>query len=124
VPVIDLFHAAPDFNIRAAAYLLPAYVTSFLRARFLCVVDLGVGARRLLCSRPTGAKVGPDNGLFEMVARARMRLPRDPLAAAADVRQPTDATGCAGGARLARGDADSEPAGYFDRRSQSRHGAR
>ena len=29
VPVIDLFHAVPDFNIRAAAYLLPAYVHEF-----------------------------------------------------------------------------------------------
>src|SRR3990167_7423649 len=54
VPVIDLFHAVPDFNIRAAAYLLPAYVHEFPPGTvFVCVVDPGVGgARRALVCRP------------------------------------------------------------------------
>ena len=29
VPVIDLFHAVPNYDIRAAAYLLPAFVPEF-----------------------------------------------------------------------------------------------
>jgi len=72
VPVIDLFHAVPDFNIRAAAYLLPAYVHEFPPGTvFVCVVDPGVGgARRPLMLKADGRwYVGPDNGLFEMVKR-------------------------------------------------------
>lgn len=72
VPVIDLFHAVPDFNIRAAAYLLSAYIHEFpLGTVFVCVVDPGVGgARRPLMLKADGCwYVGPDNGLFEMVKR-------------------------------------------------------
>ena len=72
VPVIDLFHAVPDFNIRAAAYLLPAYVHEFPPGTiFLCIVDPGVGSvRRPLMLKADGRwYVGPDNGLFEMVKR-------------------------------------------------------
>ena len=72
VPVIDLFHSVPDFNIRAGAYLLPAYARDFPPDTiFVCVVDPGVGGNR----RPIMLKadkrwyVGPDNGLFEMVRR-------------------------------------------------------
>ena len=72
VPVIDLFHAVPDFNIRAAAYLLPAYIHEFPPGTvFVCVVDPGVGgARRPLMLKADGRwYLGPDNGLFEMVKR-------------------------------------------------------
>lgn len=72
VPVIDLFHCVPDFNIRAAAYLLPAYTRDFPPDTvFVCVVDPGVGGDR----RPVMLRadkrwyVGPDNGLLEMVKR-------------------------------------------------------
>jgi len=72
VAVIDLFHSVPDFNVRAGAYLLPAYMREFpVGAIFVCVVDPGVGGER----RPVLLKadghwfVGPDNGLFEMVQR-------------------------------------------------------
>src|SRR3989344_3756007 len=72
VPVIDLFHSVPDFNIRAGAYLLPAYARDFPPgAIFVGVVDPGVGSAR----RPVMLKadnrwyVGPDNGLFEIVQR-------------------------------------------------------
>ena len=72
VPVIDLFHAVPDFNIRAAAYLLPAYVHEFPPGTvFVCVVDPGVGGARrpLMLKADDRWYVGPDNGLFEIVKR-------------------------------------------------------
>src|SRR3970040_69148 len=72
VPVIDLLHAVPDFNIRAATYLLPAYVHEFPRGSvFVCVVDPGVGSARqpLMLKADRRWYVGPDNGLFEMVQR-------------------------------------------------------
>ncbi len=72
VPVIDLFHAAPNYDIRAAAYLLPAFVEEFPpESVFVCVVDPGVGGTR----RPVMVRaferwfVGPDNGLFHILAR-------------------------------------------------------
>ena len=72
IPVIDLFHAAPNFDVRAAAYLLPAYVREFPPGTvFLCVVDPGVGgARRPVMLEADGCwYVGPDNGLFHVLAR-------------------------------------------------------
>jgi S-adenosylmethionine hydrolase len=125
VPVIDLFHAVPDFNVLAAAYLLPAYVHEFPPGTvFVCVVDPGVGgARQPLMLKADGRwYVGPDNGLFEIVKRRagececrviRWRPPR--LSASfhgRDLFAPV-------AAQLARGEMpDSEPAGYFpDRRS-------
>ena len=70
--VIDLFSNLPPFNVEAAAYLLPAYAAGFPPATvFLCVVDPGVGSAR----QPLMAKlddcwfVGPDNGLFGILAR-------------------------------------------------------
>jgi len=73
VPVVDLFADAPAFNPRAAAYLLAAYAVEFPRDTvFLCVVDPGVGMHR---RRPVIVEadgrwfVGPDNGLFHVVAR-------------------------------------------------------
>lgn len=72
VPVIDLFHAVPNFNIRAGAYLLPAYVREFPpETIFVCVVDPGVGGARrpILLRADRRWYVGPDNGLFEMVKR-------------------------------------------------------
>lgn len=116
VPVIDLFHAVPAFNIRAAAYLLPAYVRDFPPGTvFVCIVDPGVGgARQPIMLRAGGCwYVGPDNGLFEMVKRRagehecrviRWRPPR--LSASfhgRDLFAPV-------AARLARGEMpDSEP---------------
>ena len=71
-PVIDLLHTAPRFDVRASAHLLAAYVSAFpLGSIFLGVVDPGVGnAQR----RPVVMKiaqhwfVGPDNGLFQVLA--------------------------------------------------------
>ncbi len=72
VPVIDLFHDLPNFAIQASAYLLYAYCRDVpAGAVIMAVVDPGVGgARHALVLRAGGRiYVGPDNGLFEMVAR-------------------------------------------------------
>jgi S-adenosylmethionine hydrolase len=72
VPVIDLFTDLPAFNIRAGAYLLPAY-SQYLPAGTvcLCVVDPGVGGeRRALAVEVDGRWfVGPDNGLLSLIIR-------------------------------------------------------
>ncbi len=73
VPVVDLFVDAPAFQPRAAAYLLAAYALEFEPGTvFLCVVDPGVGdpERRAAAVKVDGRWfVGPDNGLFNVVAR-------------------------------------------------------
>lgn len=72
VPVIDLFHEVPRHDIRAAAYLLPAYTRGFPPgAVFVCVIDPGVGGERqaLLLKADHRWYVGPDNGLFQILAR-------------------------------------------------------
>ncbi len=71
--VIDLQHDAPTFNPRASAYLLASLI-DFLPsdALILAIVDPGVGsaARRPLLMKADGRYyVGPDNGLFNVVAR-------------------------------------------------------
>jgi len=72
VPVVDIFTDLPAFNIRAAAYLLPAY-SQYLPENnvCLCVVDPGVGtARRATVVQCDGRwYVGPDNGLFSILMR-------------------------------------------------------
>jgi len=71
--VIRLFVDAPSHNPRACAYLLAAYSSGFpQQAIFFTVVDPGVGS---FTDRPVILKidnqwfVGPDNGLFDIVAR-------------------------------------------------------
>ena len=71
VPVIELFNDAPTFDPLASSYLLAAYVNEFPAGTvFLCVVDPSVGgARKPVMMRVDGRWfVGPDNGLFEVVA--------------------------------------------------------
>ncbi len=83
VAVIDLFHDAPNHDVRAAAYLLPAYAQGFPPATvFVGVVDPGVGSERsaIVLNADHRWYVGPDNGLFEIVARrARSREWREIL---------------------------------------------
>ncbi len=70
-PIVDLFSDAPTYNAKACAYLLAAFVDEFpLDSVFLCVVDPGVGsARRPIIMRANGRwYVGPDNGLFNVIA--------------------------------------------------------
>lgn len=72
VPVIDLFHAVPNYDIRAAAYLLPAFVPEFPpESVFVCVVDPGVGSERRPVMLHADGRwfVGPDNGLFQVLVR-------------------------------------------------------
>lgn len=79
VPVIDLLSDAPTFDPRAAAYLLAAYVAEFPAGTvFLGVVDPGVGGpRKAGVLRADGRWfVGPENGLFEIVARRAQETPR------------------------------------------------
>ena len=76
VPVIELFADAPAHDVEAAAYLLAAFAPAFDEGEvFLCVVDPGVGtdARTPAVVRADGRFfLGPDNGLFNVVAqRAR-----------------------------------------------------
>lgn len=72
IAIVDLFHTVPNFDIRAAAYLLPPYTAQFPASTvFLCVVDPGVGTmRRPLMLQVDGSwYVGPDNGLFHILVR-------------------------------------------------------
>ncbi|MEE2996511.1 MAG: SAM-dependent chlorinase/fluorinase [Pseudomonadota bacterium] len=72
VPVIDLLHNAPSFQIQAASYLLASLIDLFpTDAVFLCVVDPGVGGDRSPAIIEADGKrfVGPNNGLFEVVLR-------------------------------------------------------
>lgn len=74
ITVIDLLHDAPMFNPQASAYLLNALCRQFETGTiFVGVVDPGVGhqARRPVIVQADGQWfVGPDNGLFNVVAQA------------------------------------------------------
>lgn len=70
--IIDLISDLPAGDIQSAAYLLPAYTSGFPQGSiFLCIVDPGVGGAR----KPIVVKskdywfVGPDNGIFEILAQ-------------------------------------------------------
>lgn len=71
VPVIDIFHSVPVFNVKAGAYLLAHYCPPVTGAVYSCVVDPGVGGDRLpVLIEIEGCRyVGPDNGLFEILVR-------------------------------------------------------
>ena len=77
IPLVELFCNLPVFDIEAAAYLLAAYVDEFPPGTiFLCVVDPGVGgARRAALIEADGRwYVGPDNGLFNVIATRAVEL--------------------------------------------------
>jgi S-adenosylmethionine hydrolase len=72
IPVFSLFSDLAPFDIRSAAYLLPPYAAGFPPGSvFLCVVDPGVGGERPgAVVRADGRwYVGPDEGLFAILAR-------------------------------------------------------
>ncbi len=112
VPVISLFADLHPFDIRSAAYLLPAYITHFPPGTvFLCVVDPGVGSARpaVVVKADHRWYVGPNEGLFALLTRRAdqvecWQLPVDDNASATfhgrDVFAPI-------AARLARGLASS-----------------
>ena len=116
--VIDLFHDVPSFDIRAAAYLLPAYTRGFPPGTVhVCVVDPDVGSERraLIVKADHRWYVGPDNGLFHVLARRARDLEchemlatgavvgefprRDLFAPVAAIDARPDARQCAGGAQ-------------------------
>lgn len=67
VPVLDITHQIPSFDIRKGAFVLASAVRSLPAAIHLAVVDPGVGTRRHPIVVETGRGdllVGPDNGLL------------------------------------------------------------
>jgi S-adenosyl-L-methionine hydrolase (adenosine-forming) len=78
IPIVDLFADAPAGRPKPAAYLLAAYAVWFPPGTvLLAVVDPGVGSTRVPVIVESAGRwyVGPDNGLFELVAR-RTDTPR------------------------------------------------
>jgi S-adenosylmethionine hydrolase len=71
-PIVDLMHDVPAFQPRAASYLLASLAKKFpVETVFLAVVDPGVGSRqRRPCVVSADGRwyVGPDNGLFNVIA--------------------------------------------------------
>lgn len=77
VRIIDLLHEVPACNIEAGAYFLPALTACFpVNTVFCCVVDPGVGSERGACILQADEFwfVGPDNGLFNVIAQRARRL--------------------------------------------------
>ena len=77
VPVINLFSGLEPYDVEAAAYLLPAYAAGFPPGTvFLCVVDPGVGGSRpaVVVNADDCWYVGPNEGLFAMLARRAARV--------------------------------------------------
>ncbi len=71
VPVIDLLHDAPAFDVGASAHLLAACLSRFAPGTvFLAVVDPGVGMERdaVVVECDGRYLVGPDNGLLSVCA--------------------------------------------------------
>jgi len=69
--IVDLLHAAPNFDIKASAHLLAALVPQFpIACVCLAIVDPGVGSQRDAVVMLADDKwyVGPDNGLLSVVA--------------------------------------------------------
>jgi S-adenosyl-L-methionine hydrolase (adenosine-forming) len=72
VRVIDLMHDAPPCDPRASAFLLEPFCRTLPKVTVvIAVVDPGVGTDRAGCAIQADGRwfVGPDNGLFEFVAR-------------------------------------------------------
>lgn len=77
VPVINLFSDLAPYDVQAAACLLPAYSAGFPPATvFLCVVDPGVGGPRpgVFLKADGCWYVGPNEGLFALLARRAVRV--------------------------------------------------
>ena len=77
IPVVNLFSDLPPFEIQFAACLLPAYTAGFSPATvFLCVVDPGVGGARpgVVVKADGRWYVGPNEGLFALLARQSVEL--------------------------------------------------
>jgi len=70
--IVDITHEISPFNVREAMHILLRASHDFPRGSvFLCVVDYGVGTARKAVAMKTRNDfffVGPDNGLFTLVA--------------------------------------------------------
>lgn len=76
-PIIDLFTDVPTYNAKAGAHLLAAYCNEFPEGSvFLSVVDPGVGSKRgaVVVQADGRWYVGPDNGLFNVVAKCATQV--------------------------------------------------
>ena len=76
VPVIDLLHDAPPFNVKASAHLLAALAERIQKGTVtIAVVDPGVGGPREPVAVLADGRwfVGPDNGLMSVVAARATR---------------------------------------------------
>ena len=77
VPVINLFSDLEPWDVEAAAYLLPDYAAGFPSGTvFVCVVDPGVGGSRpgVVVNADGCWYVGPNEGLFAILARRASRV--------------------------------------------------
>jgi S-adenosylmethionine hydrolase len=77
VPVIDLLHDAPPFNIKAGAHLLAALVARIPQGSVtVSVVDPGVGGPRGAVAVLADGRwfVGPDNGLISVTAAREAKV--------------------------------------------------
>ena len=73
IPVVDLLHTTPVFDIRCGGYLLHALQKRFPSGSiFMAVVDPGVGGERVPLMVKADGKwfVGPDNGLLTRVIKS------------------------------------------------------
>ena len=76
VPVIDLLHDAPQFNVKAGAHLFAALAVRLPRDSItMAVVDPGVGGPREPVAVLADGRwfVGPDNGLISVAAARAMK---------------------------------------------------
>jgi S-adenosyl-L-methionine hydrolase (adenosine-forming) len=72
VPIVELMSDVPAYRVQGAAYLLAALIDVFAKETiFLGVVDPGVGGNRggVVLQADGQYFVGPDNGLFSVVAQ-------------------------------------------------------
>ena len=70
IPIIDLLHTAPAFDVQSSGFLLQALQKRFPQESiFVTVVDPGVGGERAPLMAKVDGKwfVGPDNGLLTRV---------------------------------------------------------
>ena len=75
--IVDLFHEVRSFDIQVGAYLLPALTACFpVNTVFCCVIDPGVGSERRACIVQADGLwfIGPDNGLFNVIAQRAQRV--------------------------------------------------
>lgn len=80
IPVIDLLHTAPDFDIFSSAYLLHALHVRFpVGSVFLAVVDPSVGSDRAALMVKADGRwfVAPDNGLLTGIIRSATEFTAD-----------------------------------------------